>query len=58
MLVPRIVWQVLASAIMTKSVTTCAPGDTMGDALSLMKRMRYKALPVVGSDGTFLGMLK
>jgi signal transduction histidine kinase len=44
------------SDLMTSSVITCTPSDTIDDALSLMGRHRIRHLPVV-SDKKILGLL-
>ena len=53
-----------AAEIMTKSVVTIAPEETMEHALALMNRMRKRALPVVeasaeaGVLGKLIGFIK
>jgi CBS domain-containing protein len=44
------------SVLMTKSVVTCDPETTVGDALALMSRHHFRHLPVV-RDGQILGLL-
>ena len=59
MIVKQIPQQVTAAEIMTKSVTSLLPGDTMNHAIALMQRMRKRALPVLESeDGKLIGFLK
>jgi tRNA nucleotidyltransferase (CCA-adding enzyme) len=51
--------QVTASEVMTRTVFSCAPGDTMEHALGLMRRVEKKAMPVVDEEsGALQGMLK
>ena len=40
MVVAQVPRQVTASELMTKTIVSCAPGDTMDHALALMNRMR------------------
>ena len=51
--------QVTASKLMTKTIFSCAPNDTMTHALLLMRRVEKKATPVVDpKTGRLCGMLK
>lgn len=51
--------QVTASEIMTTTIVTLQPTDTMDHALALMNRMRKRAVPVVEYDGgKLIGYIK
>lgn len=50
MIVAQVPQQVTAGEIMTTTITTLEPTDTMEHALALMNRMRKRAVPVVESD--------
>ena len=50
--------QVRASDLMTKTIVSLSPDDTMEHALNLMNRMRKRAVPVVGAGEQLLGFLK
>ena len=50
--------QVCASDVMSKSIASVLPEDTMGHALELMRRIERKGAPVVDSNGLLMGMLK
>jgi tRNA nucleotidyltransferase (CCA-adding enzyme) len=50
--------QSTAADIMTTSIFTCRPADTMEEARSLMLRVQKKATPVVDEAGMLMGMLK
>ena len=43
--------------IMTREVTTAAPGMTLEAAADMLARRRLRAVPVVGDEGHVLGML-
>jgi CBS domain-containing protein len=43
--------------VMAKDVVTCAPQDSITDALALMQKHRVRRLPVVGIGGVLLGLL-
>ena len=58
MVVAQVPTQVTACELMTKTIVSCAPGDTMDHALALMNRMRTRAVPVLESDGTLVGYIK
>jgi CBS domain-containing protein len=49
--------RLLATEVMTAPVHTCAPGDSVLDALATMKREQVRRLPVVDADGRLLGVL-
>lgn len=49
--------QVRVGAVATKEVSTCGPEDDVESALATMKQARVRRLPVVGADGTLLGIL-
>jgi CBS domain-containing protein len=42
---------------MTHEVITCAPQDTLVQALAVMQKQRIRRLPVTGIGGVLLGML-
>jgi CBS domain-containing protein len=44
-------------AMATKTVVTCAPEDDVQTALETMKQALVRRLPVVGPDGTLVGIL-
>ena len=46
----------LVTSAMTSPVITCAPGDTVASAMSLMTERRFRHLPVV-EQGTLVGMV-
>jgi CBS domain-containing protein len=43
--------------VMATEVVTCAPQDTLGQALALMQKHRIRRLPVTGIGGVLLGIL-
>lgn len=43
--------------VMATDVVTCAPQDTITDALAVMQKHRIRRLPVVGIGGVLLGVL-
>lgn len=43
--------------IMTRDVTTAAPGMTLEDAAEMLARRRLRAMPVIDDGGHVLGML-
>lgn len=43
--------------IMTRDVTTAAPGMTLEDAAEMLARRRLRAMPVIDEEGHVLGML-
>lgn len=43
--------------VMATDVVTCAPQDTIIDALAVMQKHRIRRLPVVGIGGVLLGVL-
>ncbi|MDE2721526.1 MAG: CBS domain-containing protein [Gemmatimonadales bacterium] len=43
--------------IMTRDVTTAAPGMTLEDAAEMLARRRLRAMPVIDHEGHVLGML-
>lgn len=43
--------------VMTKKVVTCAPGDTVQDAATLLHDRHLRRLPVVDPDGTLVGVV-
>lgn len=43
--------------VMAQDVVTCAPQDTITEALALMQKHRVRRLPVVGIGGVLLGVL-
>lgn len=43
--------------IMTRDVTTAAPGMTLEDAAEMLARRRLRAMPVIDDEGHVLGML-
>lgn len=47
-----------AADLMTTTVFSCAPDDTMAEAMRLMNRLSKKAVPVADSEGKLQGMLK
>jgi CBS domain-containing protein len=49
--------EVRVGAVATRNVTTCRPDEEVETALAAMKRARVRRLPVVGTDGTLVGML-
>ena len=58
LVVGQVPQQARATQLMTKTVHHCSANDTMDDALELMNRLRRRAMPVLGDDGTLLGFLK
>jgi len=50
--------QARAHQLMTKTVHSCSPEDSMDSALELMNRIKVRAMPVVNGSGTLLGYLK
>jgi len=50
--------QVRAADLMTKTIASCKPTDSMDHVLGLMNRVRHRSLPVVADDGELLGFLK
>mmetsp|Transcript_11499 Transcript_11499/g.29666 ORF Transcript_11499/g.29666 Transcript_11499/m.29666 type:complete len:217 (+) Transcript_11499:2-652(+) len=50
--------QVRASDIMSKSVASVQPEDTMEHAYNLMQRIQRKGVPVTDADGALMGTLK
>jgi CBS domain-containing protein len=49
--------QIAASDVMSPSVHTCLPGDTVEQALSIMKQFQVRRLPVVDASGRLQGVL-
>ena len=45
--IPCLIWQLRAADLMTKSVVSCAPTDTMDHARALMNRVQLKGTPVL-----------
>lgn len=43
--------------IMTRDVTTAAPGMTLEEAAEMLARRRLRAMPVIDDEGHVLGML-
>jgi CBS domain-containing protein len=43
--------------VMATDVVTCAPQDTITEALAVMQKHRVRRLPVVGIGGVLLGIL-
>jgi CBS domain-containing protein len=43
--------------VMARDVVTCAPQDSIIDALAVMQKHRVRRLPVVGIGGVLLGIL-
>jgi len=43
---------------MSAPVHVCEPGDTLGDAAAMIERYRVQQLPVVGEDGSPVGLLR
>ena len=50
--------QARASDLMTRTLHSCSPNDTMDSALELMSRLKKRAMPVLAEDGLLLGYLK
>ena len=46
-----------AREIMTRDVTTAAPGMTLEEAAEMLARRRLRAMPVIDDEGHVLGML-
>jgi CBS domain-containing protein len=46
-----------AADIMTREVTTVGPDARLRDAVKLMLKNKFGCLPVVGEDGTLLGIV-
>jgi CBS domain-containing protein len=46
-----------ASAVMTRNVILCRPGDLLHEVWSVMKERRLKNIPIVDQDGRPLGVL-
>jgi CBS domain-containing protein len=42
---------------MSKQLFTCAPDESIGEALATMARQRVRRLPIVSPDCALLGML-
>jgi CBS domain-containing protein len=49
--------QLKVGAVATRTVVTCAPEDDVRDALDTMKQALVRRLPVIGPDGTLVGIL-
>ncbi len=45
-------------AIMRRELITLRPGATVREAMAVVRDMPHSSYPVVGDDGTFLGMLR
>jgi len=45
------------SEVMTVDLATCAPGDSVQDAMGLMTQRRIRHLPVVNDDGRLVGIV-
>ena len=45
------------SELMTKDIVSCAPEDTVADALGVMKSMNVRHLPVVDCENHLVGMV-
>merc|ERR1712050_445687 len=58
MVIDQIPKQVCAGDLMSKTVCTCGPSDTMDHVLALMNRMQKKAVHVVSEDYELLGFIK
>jgi CBS domain-containing protein len=43
--------------LMTREVSTCAPGDTTDGLMKVMTERRIRHLPVVGDDGRLCGIV-
>lgn len=43
--------------IMTKSVLTCSPDDTLGDIMAMMTHRRVRHLPVLDDGGKLAGLI-
>ncbi|KOO22745.1 polya polymerase [Chrysochromulina tobinii] len=50
--------QPTAEDLMTKTVFSCSPGDTMEEAMKMMNRIAKKAVPVIDDERKLMGMLK
>lgn len=46
-----------ASAIMTRNVTVCHPGESLAEVWSIMKERGLKHIPIVDADSRPLGVL-
>jgi len=57
MIVEQVPPEVRAAELMTKTVTTIRPSDTMEHALALMNRMQHKAMPVMEEEEEGEGVL-
>jgi CBS domain-containing protein len=53
----RPLWEIPVRAAMSSEVWTCHPGDTLKDALRVMRHRRVRRLPVVDGQGHLLGLL-
>ena len=58
MVVEQIPEQVRASDLMTKTIWSVRPEDSMDHVLGLMNRLRKRALPVLGEEGELMGFIK
>ncbi len=45
------------SELMTKDIFTCRPDDRVNGVLDIMRRRRFRHVPVVDEDGTVVGLL-
>jgi CBS domain-containing protein len=45
------------SEVMTTELATCAPGDSVQEAMGLMTQRRIRHLPVVNDDGRLVGIV-
>ena len=43
--------------LMTTEVTSCKPGDSVKEAMSLMSRRHIRHLPVLDSEGALIAMI-
>ena len=49
--------EVRVGAVASRKIATCGLDDQIETALATMRRARVRRLPVVGADGSLLGML-
>ena len=58
MVVGQVPMQVTAGELMTKTVYSCSPEDSMDGARQSMNKLQKKAIPVIDGEGKLQGMIK
>ncbi len=49
--------QIRISQVMTREIITCAPDDTVQDAMGAMTNHRIRHLPIMDDDGSLMGIV-